>query len=49
MTNISTTRTYYDSTYLDKLEVKVLEEGQDENGNYFLNKINTDELLPDRQ
>jgi alanyl-tRNA synthetase len=32
MTGISTKRVYYDNTYLDKLEAKVVEIGQDENG-----------------
>ena len=36
MTNISTERVYYYNTYLDKLEVKVLEMGQDENGSYVI-------------
>jgi Ser-tRNA(Ala) deacylase AlaX len=34
-TDISTKRIYYNDTYLDKLEVKVLETNKDENGNYF--------------
>jgi alanyl-tRNA synthetase len=36
MTNISTERIYYTDTYLDKLEVKILEIGQDENGSYVI-------------
>jgi alanyl-tRNA synthetase len=35
-TDISTKRIYYNDTYLDKLEVKVLETNKDENGNYFI-------------
>jgi hypothetical protein len=36
MTNISTERVYYADTYLDKLEVKILEAGQDESGNFVI-------------
>src|SRR6185369_8728661 len=34
-TDISTKIIYYNDTYLDKLEVKILEVGKDENGDYF--------------
>ena len=36
MTNISTERVYYTNTCLDKLETKILEIGQDENGSYVM-------------
>ncbi|CAH1755895.1 1409_t:CDS:2 [Entrophospora sp. SA101] len=36
MTNISTERLYYTDTYLDKLEIKILEIGQDDNGSYVI-------------
>ena len=36
MTNISTKRVYYTDTYLDRLEVEILEASQDENGRYVI-------------
>ena len=36
MTNISTKRVYYNDTYLDKLEVEILEVGQDKSGSYVI-------------
>ncbi|CAH1759001.1 11113_t:CDS:2 [Entrophospora sp. SA101] len=36
MTNISAERVYYADTYLDKLEVQILERGKDDNGSYVI-------------
>ena len=36
MTDTSTKRIYYDNTYLDKLEARIVEASQDENGNYVI-------------